>query len=172
MPANRNDGLRTDGLGLYGPGAGRSTFFGRTSHLASECQWNWTYLQRSSGTLSAVSWHSWPVGTLVIAACGRFSSMSCVYHRLRHRWLRGLTRKPFLGGLRPPRHPKWWAAVAASESRGPTVIALMTFGRPLSRPPKASVWGHVQDQPTSTCLVRMIWVKDQHAQHWPWTLSK
>ena len=43
--------------------------------------------------------------------------------------------------------------------------------RPLSRPPKASVWGHVQDQPRSACLVRMIWVKDQHAQHWSWTLS-
>ena len=46
------------------------------------------------------------------------------------------------------------------------------FGRPLSRPPKASVWGQVQDQPRSVCLVRMIWVKDQHAQHWPWTLSR
>ena len=46
------------------------------------------------------------------------------------------------------------------------------FGRPLSRPPKASVWGHVQDQPRSTCLVKMIWVKDQHAQHWPWTLMR
>ena len=29
---------------------------------------------------------------------GRFSIMSCVYHTLRHRWLRGLTRKAFLGG--------------------------------------------------------------------------
>ena len=45
------------------------------------------------------------------------------------------------------------------------------FVRPLSRPLKSRVWGHVQDQPRSTCLVRMIWVKDQYAQHWPWTLS-
>ena len=45
------------------------------------------------------------------------------------------------------------------------------FGQPLSWSPKASVWGHVQDQPRSACLVRMIWVKDQHSQHLPWTLS-
>ena len=33
---------------------------------------------------------------------GRFRLMPCVYHTLSHRWLRGLTRKAFLGGLRPP----------------------------------------------------------------------
>ena len=35
-----------------------------------------------------------------------------------------------------------------------------------SRPTQCKVqrvWGHVQDQPRSACLVRMIWVKDQHA---------
>ena len=42
------------------------------------------------------------------------------------------------------------------------------FGQPLSRSLKARFWGHVQDQPRSTCLVKMIWVKGQHAQDWPW----
>ena len=98
---------------------------------------------------------------------GRFLLMSCLYHRLPHRWLRGLTRKAFL--LRPPR-PRQLVSRCRSLRRpgGPHGHGL---GRPLSRPPKASVWSHVQDQPRSTCLVRRIWVKDQHAQHWPWTLS-
>ena len=43
--------------------------------------------------------------------------MSCVYHRLPHWWLRGLTRKSFLGGLRSPRPPP--------------------ICRPRSRPPQA-----------------------------------
>ena len=73
------------------------------------------------------------------------------------------------GSSAPPDPPNWSAAVAASEGRG---THSHRFGQPLSRPPKASVWGHVQDQPRSTCLVRMIWVKDQYAQHWPWTLSR
>ena len=84
-----------------------------------------------------------------------------------HRWR--LTRKAFLGGLRPPRPPQLVGRCRGLRRPGPHGHR---FGRPLSRPPKASVWGHVQDQPRSTCLVRMIWVKDQHAQHWPWTLSR
>ena len=46
---------------------------------------------------------------------GRFSLMSCVFHRLRHRWFPGLTRKSFLEGLRPPDPPNKSAAVASSE---------------------------------------------------------
>ena len=103
-------------------------------------------------------------------ACGRFSLMSCVFHRLRHRWFPGLTRKAFLGGLRPPRTPQFVGRCRGL--RRPGGPHGHRFGRPLSRPPKASVWGQVQDQPRSACLVRMIWVKDQHAQQWPWTLSK
>ena len=107
--------------------------------------------------------------------------MSCVFHRLRHRWFPGLTRKAFLGGLRPPRPPQFVGRCRGLRSPGGPHGH--RFGRPLSRPPKASVWGHVQDQPRSACLVRMIWVQDQHVQHWPnggkggpplskWTLSK
>ena len=39
---------------------------------------------------------------LVVPVDGRFSLMSCVFHTLRHRWLPGLTRKPFLWGSAPP----------------------------------------------------------------------
>ena len=43
--------------------------------------------------------------TLADHAYGRFSLVSCVYCNLRHRWLRGLTRKPlghaFLAGTAP-----------------------------------------------------------------------
>ena len=79
-------------------------------------------------------------------------------------------KKSFPGGAPPPQTPP----IGRPLSRPPQARRAHghRFGRPLSRPPKASVWGHVQDQPRSTCLVRMIWVKDQHAQHWPWTLSR
>ena len=61
--------------------------------------------------------------------------MSCVYHTLRHRWLLGLTRKPFLGRAPPPPDPpNWPAAVAASEGRGRTVIAWVGRCRGLRRP--------------------------------------
>ena len=50
-----------------------------------------------------------------------------------NRWWR-LTRKPLLGGLRALRPPDWSAAVAASEGRGPTVIALVDLCRGLRRP--------------------------------------
>ena len=75
-------------------------------------------------------------------------------------------KKSFPGGAPPPDLP---------------------IGRPLSQPPKArrapqsSLWpaavAACEGQclgscPRSACLVRMIWVKDQHAQHWPWTLSR
>ena len=47
----------------------------------------------------------------------------------------GLTRKAFLGGLRPPDAPNWSAAVAASAGQeGPTVIALVGLCRGLRRP--------------------------------------
>ena len=78
-------------------------------------------------------------------------------------------KKTFPGGLRPPRPPQLVGHCRGLRRPG---AHGHRFGRPLSRPPKASVWGHVQDQPRSTCLVKMIWVKDQHAQHWPWTLSR
>ena len=96
--------------------------------------------------------------------------MSCVFHRLRHRWFPWLTRKAFLGWPRPPRPPQ--KVGRCRGLRKPGGPHGHRFGPPLSRPPKAKVWYHVQDQPRSTCLVGMIWVKDQHAQHWPWTLSK
>ena len=94
------------------------------------------------------------------ARCGRVNVVP------NHRWR--LTRKAFLGGLRRPRPPQ--LVGRCRGLRRPGGPHGHRFGRPLSRPPKASVWGHVQDQPRSACLVRMIWVKDQHAQHWPWTL--
>ena len=46
------------------------------------------------------------------------------------------------------------------------------FGRPLWWPLQARVWAHVQDWPRQTCPVRMIWVKAQHAQPWPWSLNQ
>ena len=46
----------------------------------------------------------------------------------------GAHKKTFPGGLRPPRPPNWSAAVAASEGRGPMVIALVGRCRGLQRP--------------------------------------
>ena len=66
---------------------------------------------------------------------GRFSLMSCVFHRLRHRWFPGLTRKASLGGSAPPDPPNLLAAVVASAGQeGPTVIALVGRCRGLRRP--------------------------------------
>ena len=42
------------------------------------------------------------------------------------------------------------------------------FGRALLRPARGSVWGPVQDQPRSACLVSMIWIKDQNC----WSLTQ
>ena len=69
--------------------------------------------------------------------------------------------------VRPPNAAKIWFWFDFGQ-----VWGQLYPGRPLSRPPQASVWGDdVQDQPRSACLVRMIWVEDQHAQHCPWNLS-
>ena len=95
---------------------------------------------------------------LTVNACDRFLLMLCLTTGGAH-------KKTFLGGLRPARPPQL-------VGRCRDLLRLRPhgnrFGRPLSQPPKASVWGHVQDQPRSTCLVGMIWVKDKHAQaqHW------
>ena len=85
-----------------------------------------------------------------------------------HRWR--LTRKAFLGGGGAPPDPlNQSAAIAASASQeGPTVIALVGRRRILRRP----VFGVMSKMSQDHRLVRMIWVKDQHAQHWSWTRSK
>ena len=44
--------------------------------------------------------------------------MSCVYHTLSQRWLRGLTRKAVLGGLRPRGVRGWAGPGPVNKSEG------------------------------------------------------